>query len=90
MIEKNDLGQIKQYIESSVGKKVRLSSSGGKKKALVREGVIENSYPSIFTVKFENDFENTRRLSFSYTDILTKVVDLVVFSKDGSGAQQAV
>ena len=78
MIEKSDLFEIKKNIESSVGEKVKLSTNRGKKKSFVKEGVIENSYPNIFIIKFENDFDTTRRISFSYTDVLTKAVELVV------------
>ena len=78
MIEKNDLSQIKQCIESCIGEKVQMSSNKGRKRAFVREGVIEGSYPSIFTVRVENDFETSRRVSFSYTDVLTKAVELVL------------
>jgi uncharacterized protein Veg len=78
MIEKGDLFQVKKDIETCIGERVQLKANKGRKKAFVREGVLENSYPSIFTVKFENDFETTRRVSYSYTDILTKAVEIVV------------
>ncbi|MCL2165007.1 MAG: Veg family protein [Oscillospiraceae bacterium] len=89
MMEKNDLFQIKRCIESSVGAKVRLFSDKGKKKSCVREGIIENSYPSIFTVRIENEFETTRRISFSYTDVLTKAVELVI-CKDTNKKSQVI
>jgi len=78
MIESNDLFVTRQFIERCVGERVRLFSNKGRRKAAVKEGVLEHSYPSIFTVRVENEFESTRRLSFSYTDLLTKVVELVV------------
>jgi len=78
MIEKSDLFQIKRDIESCIGEKVQLKANKGRKKAFIKEGVLENTYPSIFVVKFENDYELTRRVSYSYTDILTKAVELVV------------
>lgn len=78
MIEKGDLFQIKKNIEGCIGEKVQLKANKGRKKAFIKEGIIENSYPSIFIVKFENDYETTRRVSYSYTDILTKAVELVV------------
>ncbi|MDR3121071.1 MAG: Veg family protein [Clostridiales bacterium] len=78
MIENNDLCRVRQYIERCVGERVKLSANKGKRRAVTREGVIENSYPSIFTIRFENEFDTTRRLSFSYTDLLTKVVELVI------------
>lgn len=78
MIEKCDLFQIKRDIETCIGEKVQLKTNKGRKKSVIREGVLENTYPSIFVIKFENDYETTRRVSFSYTDILTKAVELVV------------
>jgi len=78
MIEKGDLSQIRKNIETCVGEKIQLKANKGRKKAFIREGVLENSYPSIFVVKFENDYDTTRRVSYSYTDILTKAVEIVV------------
>ena len=78
MIEKSDLFQIKKDIETCIGEKVQLKANKGRKKAFIREGVLENTYPSIFIVKFENEYEAIRRVSYSYTDILTKAVEIVV------------
>ena len=78
MIEKNDLFQIRRDIQTCIGQKVQLKANKGRKKAFIKEGILENTYPSIFVVKFENEFETTRRVSYSYTDILTKAVELVV------------
>lgn len=78
MIEKGDLFQIKKDIQTFLGEKVQLKANKGRKKAFIREGILENTYPSIFIVKFENDYEETRRVSYSYTDILTKAVEIVV------------
>jgi uncharacterized protein Veg len=78
MIDKNELSQIKKDIETCIGQKVQLRTNKGRKKTFIKEGVLENTYPSIFVVKFENDFETTRRVSYSYTDILTKAVELVI------------
>lgn len=82
MAEKSDLFQIKKNIETCIGEKVQLKANKGRKKAFIKEGVIENSYPSIFIIKFENDYETTRRVSYSYTDILTKAVELVICKDD--------
>lgn len=86
MIEKGDLFQIKKDIETCVGQKVQLKANKGRKKSFIKEGILEKSYPSIFIVKFENDYETTRRVSYSYTDILTKAVELVVY-KDNKKIQ---
>lgn len=78
MAEKSDLLQIRRDIETCVGERVQLKANKGRKKSFIREGVLENTYPNIFVVKFENEYETTRRVSYSYTDILTKAVELVV------------
>lgn len=78
MISKSDLNQLKKDIESYVGYRIQLRSNKGRKKSFVQEGVLENTYPCFFTVKFENDYEVTRRVSFSYTDILTNSVEIKI------------
>lgn len=82
MIDRGELFQIKRDIEGCIGEKVQLRANKGRKKSFIREGVLESTYPSIFTVKFENEYDNTRRVSYSYTDILTKAVELVVYKDD--------
>ncbi len=76
MEEKSDLFKIRRDIEGFIGRKIQLKANRGRKKSFVKEGILEKSYPSIFTVKFENDFDTTRRVSYSYTDILTNVVEI--------------
>lgn len=75
-----DLSKIKSSLEKSIGKKVRLTAKKGRKKSIIRQGVIENTFPCIFTVRLENSKENvsslSRRVSYSYTDILTKVIEI--------------
>ena len=81
MYVQNDLVKIKSGIAGNVGHKVRLKSKQGRKQIIVREGVIENTYPSIFTVKLDvqNDIPTSeRRVSYSYTDVLTKAVEVIV------------
>lgn len=82
MAEKSELFQIKKNIETCIGERVQLKANKGRKKAFIKEGVIENSYPSIFIIKFENEYETIRRVSYSYTDVLTKAVELVICKDD--------
>lgn len=87
MIEKSDLMQVKRSLQSHIGKKVRLTSKKGRKKAVVRQGVIESTYPSIFTIRLDNlpdDISENRRVSFSYTDVLTKSVEIVIYKPASS------
>jgi uncharacterized protein Veg len=76
MIAQQDLKQVREGIEGFVGTKVRLKANKGRRKTVVKEGILEDAYPSIFVVKVKNSFENTfRRVSYSYTDILTNTVE---------------
>jgi len=80
MADKSDLLEIKRSIEVCIGERVQLKSNKGRKKTVIREGIIENTYPNIFTVRFENEYEMTRRVSYSYIDVLTNAIELVVCS----------
>ena len=84
MISKTDLNQVKKDIETYIGQKIQLKSNKGRKKAFIREGVLENTYSSIFIVKFENDYDIMRRVSFSYTDILTNSVEIKICNNENS------
>ena len=68
------IASIKNDIERHVGEKVTLKSNGGRKKILVNDGIIESVYPSIFVVRLENDTQRT--VTYSYSDVLTKTVQL--------------
>jgi len=84
LIVRNELDRIKQSLDSIVGQKVQLTSAKGRKRSVIRLGVIEKTYPSIFVVKLDNatDTQKTcRRISYSYTDVLTKSVELVLCAK---------
>ncbi len=81
MYGQNDLVKIKSSLSDNVGHKVRLRAKHGRKQIIVREGVIENTYPSIFTIKLDtqNDIPSSKRtVSYSYADVLTKTVELII------------
>ncbi len=81
MFIQNELVKIKSDLSDNVGSKVRLKSKHGRKQIVVREGVIESTYPSIFTVKLDtnDEYQTTeRRVSYSYADVLTKTVELYI------------
>jgi uncharacterized protein Veg len=71
----NVLANIKHDIESHVGERVTLKANGGRRKVLVNNGIIEKTYPSIFVIRLDND--NTRTVTYSYSDVLTKTVQIV-------------
>ena len=69
------IATIKKDIERHLGEKVTLKANGGRKKILVNDGVLESVYPSIFVIRLESDTQRT--VTYSYSDVLTKTVQLV-------------
>lgn len=78
LLERNSLTKIKKDVEDSVGKKVILKANKGRKKIIVREGILESAYPSIFVVKISNQYDSVRRVSYTYSDILTETVEVTI------------
>jgi len=78
LLEKSSLAKIKKNVEDSVGKKVILKANKGRKKTTIREGILESAYPSIFVVKISNEYNSIRRVSYTYSDILTETVEVTI------------
>lgn len=88
MPQQTQLEQIRESVEGFVGRKVQLTAKRGRRKRLVRRGVIEHAYPSIFVIKLDNTEQQSadRRMTFSYTDVLTRSVEMVVLKDAQKGA----
>ncbi len=76
MATRDTLSQIKHEIEACQGFAVVLKTNKGRKKFKEREGVIEECFPSIFTVKVNCGTFSERLISFSYCDVLTETVEV--------------
>ena len=88
MYVQDDITKIKTSLSDNVGHKVRLTAKKGRKQTVTREGVIESIYPSIFTIKLDNKNDylaSERRVSYSYADVLTKSVELVIYAPENEG-----
>ena len=79
MIEKINLIQVRKSIENYIGKEIVVKFNKGRKKSILKKGIIEKTYPCVFVIKIENDnlIDCERRVSYSYTDVLTKSVELL-------------
>jgi uncharacterized protein Veg len=82
--QKNVLSDIKRDLDCCVGKKIRLRANRGRKKIVEQVGVLEKTYPHIFVVKLDEKKSVARRVSFSYSDILTETVELSVCDDEAS------
>ncbi|MCL4425953.1 MAG: Veg family protein [Firmicutes bacterium] len=83
MAPKNILLDIRNDLEPHVGERIKVRANRGRRKFLEQEGILERTYPSIFVIKFEEADNRNRRLSFSYTDVLTDSVQLIVRGEKG-------
>ena len=78
-----DVDQVRRVLGNYVGRKVKVSANLGRHRYNVSEGIITETYPSIFTIKVDNkETKNVRDkfVSYSYTDVLTKDVQLTICS----------
>ena len=69
---------IRNDIENCIGKKVILRADKGRKRIVTREGIVEATYPNLFIVKIDNEYGGMRRISYTYTDVLTGTVEITV------------
>jgi uncharacterized protein Veg len=76
MICSDDIANLKTDIGHKIGQKIIVKGTLGRNKTYEKEATIENAYPNIFVVKYE---ENERNVTYSYTDVLTRNVEVQVF-----------
>ncbi|MGI6038329.1 MAG: Veg family protein [Limnochordia bacterium] len=68
---------IKADLEACVGKRVRLRANRGRKKIIEAEGILVETYPKVFVVKLDKH-NAVNRVSYTYADVLTETVELMV------------
>lgn len=85
MAESVSLVDIKRSIEQHVGQKIVVRTNGGRKKILESMGVLKETYPAVFTVKLDKEYQQSAKLvSYSYADVLTSTIELLVFNEQGN------
>ena len=79
MIYKDDITNLKTDIAEKIGQKIIVKGTLGRSKSFEKEATIEKAYPNLFIVKYE---ENERNVTYSYTDVLTRTVEVQVLDGD--------
>ena len=79
MICSTDILNLKTDILDKIGQKIIIKGSLGRNKSFEKEATIEKAYSNIFTVKYN---EGARNATYSYTDILTRTVEVEVLNGD--------
>ncbi len=70
------VGRIRDDLQGLMGTRMRLKANMGRSKIMEREGVLEQTHPSLFVVKVDEKRDRTARVSYSYVDVLTGTVEL--------------
>ena len=70
------VGRIRSDLESLMGSRMRLKANMGRSKILEREGVLEQTHPSLFVLKIEEKRGRTARVSYCYAVTQTDTVEL--------------
>ncbi len=79
MMKQMDVSKVRNAVVSHTGKKVKVRINRGRHRIDETIGVISETYPSIFLVKTQGSNEApVRTMSYSYTDVLTKDVELIL------------
>ena len=79
LFDRNDVFHVRSDIQKIIGSNVRLETNKGRHKSVISKGVVSNVYPSIFTIQLSDDGPGpSRKLSFSYTDVLTNTVEITL------------
>lgn len=76
MIAKADLDDCRKDMEACIGKTIKLKSNGGRKRTVIQVGVLDCCYPNVFTVRCPKNNAYQETVSYSYIDILTRVVEV--------------
>ncbi|WP_149454168.1 biofilm formation stimulator Veg [Pasteuria penetrans] len=87
---KHTLSDIKLTLDSYVGQKIRLKANSGRRKTIERIGVLEETYPSVFVIKLDEDQSAFDRVSYSYADVLTESVELALYDAEGDSVPMMV
>ena len=78
-MKQSDVARVRKAVNCHIGSRVRIHSNKGRHKVDVTEGIITETYPSIFLIEVKNEIEDTmQRVSFSYTDVLTNDVQMIL------------
>lgn len=79
MMKQMDVNRVRNAVMSKTGKKVRVKRNKGRHKIDIKEGVISETYASIFVIEtLEKNDMPAQVISYSYTDVLTKDVELIL------------
>ncbi|HAT53909.1 MAG TPA: hypothetical protein DCW31_01440 [Lactobacillus sp.] len=75
------LQSIKARLDAKLGQKLMVVAQAGRKKVTKRRGTLKETYPAVFVVDLDQEENSFERVSYSYTDVLTKNIE-IAFDED--------
>ena len=76
MIYRDDITNLREDIVGKEGQKIIVKGALGRSKFFEKEATLQKAYPSVFVIKYNTEEGST---TYSYTDVLTRTIDLQVF-----------
>lgn len=70
------LASIKKNLEDRIGAPIMLVAQTGRKRQTQRKGILTETYPSVFVVDLDPEENSFERVSYSYSDVLTRTVEI--------------
>lgn len=67
---------IKNKLDSHLGDTLTIVAQAGRKKVTKRRGILRETFPAVFVIDLDQDQNNFKHVSYSYTDLLTNNIAL--------------
>jgi uncharacterized protein Veg len=75
---KNALAEIRRDLETHVGERIWVKANRGRRKTVIREGILTNIYPYHCLIELNDEKYPVKVVSVSYADVLTQTVELSI------------
>ncbi len=68
---------IKDKLDEKLGDPITVVAQAGRKKTTTRKGTLAETYSSLFVVELQDAEGSFKRVSYSYTDVLTNNINII-------------
>ncbi|NLY08839.1 MAG: protein veg [Tissierellia bacterium] len=76
------LDNLKRFLGENLGKRVIVKADRGRKRVVTKRGTLDAVYPSLFVVEMAGSGDNNRKITFTYSDLLTSTVELTILDDE--------
>jgi uncharacterized protein Veg len=70
------IANIKPRLDERLGDNLTVVAQAGRKKITRRHGILKETYPAVFVVDLDPATNAFKRVSYTYTDLLTKSIEI--------------